>query len=70
MPLHTIANMGADWPGLFEVGDAEGLAVLLERLEEDPEFGPELCAGARRLAPRFAPDLEREAWRTLLAELS
>lgn len=66
----TVGLVGADWPGLFEVGDAEGLAVLLERLEEDPEFGPELRAGARRLAPRFAPDLEREAWRQLVAELS
>ena len=66
----TVGLVGDDWPGLFEVGDAQGLAALMERLEQDTDFDAELRAGARRLAPRFDPDREREAWRTLLAELS
>ncbi|MEM8995695.1 MAG: selenoneine biosynthesis selenosugar synthase SenB [Acidobacteriota bacterium] len=62
----SLGMLGDDHPGYFDVGDARGLADLLDRLEKDPAFRPELEARSRRLAPRFHPDRELEAWSALL----
>jgi putative glycosyltransferase (TIGR04348 family) len=62
--------LGRDWPGLFKGGDSAGLAQLLHRCESDPAFYSDLVERARRLAPHFVPDQERNGWKALLASLS
>ncbi len=62
--------LGIDYPGYFEVGDTAGLAALLSRAETDPSFLEALTAGVAKVAARFDPRREREAWRSLLSELT
>jgi putative glycosyltransferase (TIGR04348 family) len=66
----SLGLLGADYPGYFPFGDAAALAVLLDRAETDPGFRRALAAHCARLAPRFAPEHERAAWRGLVAELA
>lgn len=61
--------LGDDYPGLFPVGDTEALAALLTKAETDPGFLSALREGLRRLAARFDPARERQAWEELLASL-
>ena len=58
--------LGEDYPGLFRVADAPGLAALLERAESDHAFYAQIAGACRRLAPLVDPDREKEAWRKLL----
>jgi putative glycosyltransferase (TIGR04348 family) len=60
--------LGADYPGLFAVGDTQGLASLLERTEKDADFRGALAAWCRKLAPLVEPARERKAWRDLLRD--
>ena len=62
--------LGDAYPGLFDVGDARGLAALLARAEADGAFLADLAARCEALRPLVAPAREREAWRSLLAELA
>lgn len=61
--------LGAEYPGLFRVGDTRGLARLLRRMEEDPECLAALEAACEALRPRFLPERELEAWARLLREV-
>lgn len=65
----NLGLLGADHPGRYAFGDTGALALLMHRVETDDGFRAELQARCERLAPRFAPAAEREAWRVLLAEL-
>ena len=65
----TIALLGDDYPGIFPFGDTGALAALLDRAERDRAFLDDLTSRCMRLAPRFHPDGEAEAWRAVLAEL-
>lgn len=65
----SLGLLGADWPGVFPVGDTAALAALLERVERDASFLQDLETRSAALRPLFAPAREREAWRALLAEL-
>ena len=58
--------LGDDYPGYFAVGDDEGLASLLLRVESEPSYLAELEGHLVRLRPRFTPERERMAWRELL----
>jgi glycosyltransferase involved in cell wall biosynthesis len=60
--------LGEDWPALFEVGDAPGLAALLDRWERDPALRADLVTRTDALGPGFAPARERAAWEALLGE--
>ncbi len=64
-----VGLLGDDYPGFFEVGYTEGLAELLSRSEQDPEFLHDLREHALRIAETFDPEREREAWGTLLGNL-
>ena len=66
----SLGLLGERYPGYFPVGDAEALAALLARAENDAGFYQELQAFCAHLAPMVHPDREVEAWRALLAELS
>ena len=66
----NLGLLGDDYPGVFEPGDAQGLAGLLERVRDEPTMLPALAAAAAQRAPLFAPEAERAALRALLAELN
>jgi len=61
--------LGDSYPGFFPVGDTGALTALLRRAEEEPAFHTELARAVLELRPLVDPAREREAWRTLLAEL-
>ena len=61
--------LGNDYEGLFPSGDAEGLAALLIRAENDRLFLDELSQVCRELRPTFDPEMEAEAWKDLIAAL-
>jgi putative glycosyltransferase (TIGR04348 family) len=65
----SVGVLGEDYPGYFAVGDADGLAALLVRVEEDAGLRARLLAGIARARPLVEPAREREAWARLLAEL-
>jgi putative glycosyltransferase (TIGR04348 family) len=65
----NVGLLGADYDGYFEVGDAAGLASLMERFAADHEFAAHLAAQCRAREPRFAPAEEARAVRALLADM-
>lgn len=65
-----IGTLGENYPGYFRVGDTDGLARLLQRVESDKRFYRELKARGARLKPLVHPKRERAAWKALVAELS
>lgn len=65
----NIGLLGDGHPGLYPVGDTEGLAELFERAEMDREFQGDLRAATEALRPRFEPSAELAAWRRVIAEL-
>jgi putative glycosyltransferase (TIGR04348 family) len=65
-----IGTLGENYPGYFRVGDTDGLARLLKRVESDKHFYRELKTRGARLKPLVDPKRERAAWKALVAELS
>jgi putative glycosyltransferase (TIGR04348 family) len=61
--------LGEDYPGLYDAGNTNQLAELMERAETDEKFLLQLQERAAELAGQFNPLREREAWRELAAEL-
>ncbi len=61
--------LGEDHPGLFEPGDAQGLAQLLRRCRDEPSMLPLLQAHGARHAAAFHPEQERQTLHSLVAEL-
>ena len=66
----SLGLLGGDYPGYVEVGDAAGLARVLERVATEDGFRDELTRRVRARAHLFAPDRERRAWGDLLAALT
>lgn len=62
----NIGLLGADYPGYYPVGDTAGLRALLLRAEDDPAFLADLDQRCKALAPRFTPENEAAAWRSVL----
>lgn len=62
--------LGADYPGFFPVGDTDALSRLLLRAERDGDFLAGLQRHMLRIAPRFQPCRELNAWKSLLDELA
>src|SRR5262249_51722676 len=65
----SVGVLGIDYPGYFDAGDTEGLAHLLQRAEQDPEFLPSLRAWCKPLESLVQPQRERESWALLLDEI-
>jgi len=61
--------VGNDYEGLFPSGDAEGLAALLTRAENDSVFLDALSQVCRELSPTFDPEMEVKSWKDLIAAL-
>ncbi|MBK8206880.1 MAG: TIGR04348 family glycosyltransferase [Planctomycetes bacterium] len=66
----SIGIMGADYPGLFEVGDTQALARLLQRAESDRDFYNELQQRCEAKRPLIDPAREQQSWRMLLEGLA
>jgi putative glycosyltransferase (TIGR04348 family) len=64
----SVGLLGADYPGLFGIGDTQGLADLVRRAESEPAFLDGLGRWCRRVAPMVEPARERRAWRDLIRE--
>jgi putative glycosyltransferase (TIGR04348 family) len=63
----SLGLLGADYPGYVEVGEAAGLAQMLERVATDGELRAELTRHVQARRHLFTPDRERQAWADLLA---
>jgi glycosyltransferase involved in cell wall biosynthesis len=64
----NVGILGADYPGLFPVGDTRELARLMMRAETDPNFLRELREQVKKLARLFDPGKEEKDWSQLLNE--
>jgi putative glycosyltransferase (TIGR04348 family) len=65
----NLGLLGADWPLLFEPGDAPGLAAQLRRLRDQPAILAALAPRIARLADDFDPARERATLRALVQRL-
>lgn len=65
----NLGLLGADYAGLFEPGDAQGLARLLERARDEPAMLTALARQCALRAPLFEPARERAALLSLIDEL-
>jgi glycosyltransferase involved in cell wall biosynthesis len=65
----NVGLLGAGYPGYFETGDGAALAALLVRARDDARFLAALREQIGALAPRFAPERERETVLALARQL-
>jgi putative glycosyltransferase (TIGR04348 family) len=65
----NLGLLGDDYEGCFPVGDARALAMLMQRFAADRAFVRRLAGQCALREPFFAPDIERHAVRTLLADM-
>jgi len=64
----NLGLLGEDWPGLFDVGDAHGLADLLHRWRTSGDFRNSLFSASKRLSSKHDLSCERESWYRLLKQ--
>ena len=62
----NVGLLGANYPGLFAVGDVDGASQMLLRAESEPAFYRRLMAAARRRARLFTPAREGRTLRRLV----
>jgi putative glycosyltransferase (TIGR04348 family) len=65
----NLGLLGDGYRGVFDWGDAAGLAALLAQARDDPAMLPALQAQCALRAPLFNPDHERQTLLDLLATL-
>lgn len=65
----NVGMLGRDYAGYFEVGDAHGLAQVLQRFQTDARFRSTLQAQSLKRAACFAPALEAQGLQALVAGL-
>jgi putative glycosyltransferase (TIGR04348 family) len=65
----VLGVLGPRHPGLFDAGDARGLADLLRRAETEPSFLARLRRAGARRARGLSPAREAAAWRSLIGSL-
>jgi putative glycosyltransferase (TIGR04348 family) len=65
----NVGMLGADYCGYFDWDDAAGLAMLLQRLRDEPDMLPTLARQCRRRAALFEPQRERKTLLRMLAPL-
>jgi putative glycosyltransferase (TIGR04348 family) len=63
----NVGLLGADYDGCFEAGDADALALLMQRFAADAPFAAHLAAQCALREPGFAPGVEAANARRLLA---
>ncbi|MEE9311359.1 MAG: selenoneine biosynthesis selenosugar synthase SenB [Planctomycetota bacterium] len=62
--------MGKEFPGFFPLRDANALAELLEKCANNTEFYDELKNFCAKRAYIADPELEKQSWKKLLAEVA
>ena len=65
----NLGLLGVHYPGVFEPGDAAGLARALEHARDDGAMLPALRMACAQRAPLFLPEHERQTLRALVAGL-
>jgi len=65
----NMGMLGADYAGLFPVGDARALADMLIRFRRDGEFASLLTAQCAASAPLFSAEKESKGLLTILNSL-
>ena len=65
----NVGILGADYPGLFGVGDTRELARLMTRAETNPNFLRQLKKRVANLAQLFDPVREERKWAELISEM-
>ncbi len=65
----ALGMLGAEHPGLFEIGSETALRALLVRAESEPSFLDELRAAGDTRSGLFSRERERSALRELIASL-
>ena len=65
----NVGLLGNDHAGLFPPGDDAALAALVRRFFAEPAFAATLLAQGAALAPRYAPESEHAAVRSLARDL-
>ena len=65
----NVGLLGEGYAGYFALGDAAGLATLLQRLRDEPAMLAHLQAQCAARAPLFAPAQEQATLQAVLAEL-
>ncbi|MBK7061617.1 MAG: TIGR04348 family glycosyltransferase [Rubrivivax sp.] len=65
----NLGLLGSDYEGVFDCGDAAGLATLLQRCRDEPAMLARLLSQCERRRPLFAPERERATLQHLVAEL-
>lgn len=65
----NLGLLGADYPGVFPSGDADGLAAAITRARDDADWLAGLRAACDARAPDFAPETEAAALRAVVAGL-
>ena len=65
----NVGILGADYPGLFGVGDTRELARLMTRAETNPNFLRQLRKRVANLAQLFDPVREERKWAELISEM-
>ncbi len=66
----NVGILGADYPGLFGVGDTRELARLMTRAETNTKFLLELRQRVKELTRLFDPALEKRNWAELISEIA
>ncbi|MGB7347406.1 MAG: selenoneine biosynthesis selenosugar synthase SenB [Pirellulaceae bacterium] len=66
----TIGLLGADYPGLFPVGDVDALLEMMTRAENERGFLTTLTHWTANLATKFEPAAERESLSRLIDSLA
>jgi len=66
----SLGLLGPDYPGYFTPGNTVELACLLCRAETEPSLLDNLARRVTGLRAQFDPGLERDRWRSLLAEIA
>jgi putative glycosyltransferase (TIGR04348 family) len=62
----SMGLLGRDYPGLYDVGDTDALARLMQRAEQERTFYSKLKRWCQELAPLFSPERELASWMELL----
>jgi glycosyltransferase involved in cell wall biosynthesis len=65
----NVGILGADYPGLFRVGDTRDLAHLMTRAETNPKFLRDLRKRVSNLVQLFDPVCEERKWTELISEM-
>ena len=65
----NVGLLGRDYDGYFDVGDAGGLAALMQRFASDAAFARRLAVQCEARASRFSPAAEAANVRALLAAM-